>query len=214
MANDTGSGSPLEVAVPSDRIAAVSALLKSLLDLRRLCALVFPMMKEVKQPRDPRRQSSRKTPRRTRMEPSGSFLVRLFEGGGADYDTRAEAEAQVDIMNRFLIDLVRNAVSDSLKNMIRHSTGAGSIDALKAITEELNAVASANSFRLQVGTREEGRARITPDYSPGAEVRFTGPKAEQRATDFCLAVNEILREHTAARGEVLNSQLKQALADL
>ncbi len=188
--------------VAEERVQDAQKRLNELLDLRRLCALVHPILHEAP-------AGGMRTPRRKRLVPTGDCVVRLFEGGGVTL-AADEARKWVAGINNELVPRVRDVLEDTIASMSALTKGGG-VDSLKALAGLLAAVGNANSFRLKSADAGEGRARIMPDNAAGAEIRFVGAKAQERADRFCMDVNAALQRHLAAVDKRMSTELAQVL---
>ncbi len=191
-------------AVSTQRIADARAVLQELLALKRFCALVHPILHDVP------RKSGR---RGTKKMPTGDYLVKLFEGGSI-ITTKTDGPPLADAINKALVALTRSALSYSITILVKKAQGAQGVESLKMIDDGLSQLLSATGF--QVSASEHGDAAILhpSQYAMSAGVRFDGSGAKDRASAFCVEVNEVFSKAFAEADKLLASRLAAAVSAL
>ncbi len=178
--------------------------LNELLDLRRLCALVHPILREG--------SGDGKSPRRRKKPvPTENFVVKLFEGGGVSLPTD-DAIKCVTGINKELAPIVREALVGMLRDM-PGLTKVGGVDAARSLADQLVLIVNANSFRLKVAEVGEGKSRVMADNTARSEVRFLGARAKERADQFCLDVNAVLHRYFAATDKRMAVELQRVIEE-
>lgn len=184
----------------------VRAHMADLLAIKRFCALVVPIQHELKA-----KDAKGTKKERAQRQPTGQYLVRLFEGGGISLRT-GEAESIAASINAQLATLVREAQAPHREVLMRIAKRPPGIESLRALEDGLKGLQAAESFMVLSGRSMDGRDfgdSIQPRNPHVGHVFFDGAEAKERADAFCVAVNRILTNAFAKR----EAELTQALAD-
>lgn len=184
----------------------VRAHMADLLAIKRFCALVVPIKHEIKAKttKDAKKE-------RAQRQPTGQYLVRLFEGGGISL-RKGEAEGITASINAQLAALVREAQAPHREALVRIAKRPPGIESLRALDDGLKGLQAAESFMVLSGSALDGRDfgdYIQPRSPHEGYVYFDGSEAKERSEAFCVAVNQVLTSAFAKR----EAELTQALAD-
>jgi hypothetical protein len=188
--------------IKPEQASAAKQIIASLLNLKRVCAVVHPIMHEVK--KESRRAGK---PPRLKKEPTGDFLVELFPGAsipcfGSDED---QSKLVVEV-NTQLMTLVREHLVGDVSSLREAAAGAKTLSALKNVQTRLIELERANKFRFQVQS---------PSLVPcDGQLSFRGANANQRAQRFCGAVNTYLDQLVSAAEAEMRRKLVEGLNPL
>ena len=190
--------------VADKQAVEVETVIDRLLGIRRMIAQVQPIMHEVKH------RSERTGKTKLKKEPSGDFLVCLFDGGVLPIDATdaAAAEAKAVEINQHITAMVRAAVERDRQEAVSLLTSSHGIDGLKTARTLLGHLRECRKF----GLRPMGPV-LVPEQ-PGAGVRFVGTDANVRATKFASAVNKYLTSLTTQAEDALRERLKELASKL
>ncbi len=188
---------PGAALVDPKQVAELEKTIQTLLQLKRLCAQVTAIEHEVK-----RKTKSGRT--KTVKEPTGDFIVTLFEGGYLPVPgTAEERQAETIALNERLVALVRAATEAARDRFKASLTASVSMATLKDANIRLVRLKNASSFGVRM--HHEG---IVPNRD--GMVWFDGAGAHRAAQVFCAAVNTCLDERTAAFEASVRERLEAA----
>lgn len=189
--------------VNEQEASEVDRILERLLHISRVTAQVHPVYHEAVVTTVDKRGKERK--RRKKLL-TGDFVVSLFEGGVIPQDgTSPEARAsECATITERLQALTRAALEVDRQRLPKLAAKAADVRSLKEARVLLSHLRNAARFRV----RQLGDALVTEQ---GAEVRFTGEHAHERATKFQAAVNDYLSSITHGATKALHRRLTELL---